>query len=149
MLSKSISELFKRDLPRVKKEVEAYSSEELLWKVIDGTKNSGGTLALHLAGNLQHFFGAVLNDSGYVRNREFEFSGQVSRQELLKELDAALESVLNTLDSMSDEELQAVYPKPPFETDMSCVEFLTFLYGHLNYHLGQLNYHRRILDTTS
>ena len=146
MFSQSLLDLFKRDLPKVTVEIEAYSDDELIWKVAEGTNNSAGNLALHIAGNLQHFFGATLNNSNYVRDREFEFNGKVSRQKLLDELKAALMSVNETLDGMSDEQLQADYPIQPFGKAMTTEWFFTHLYAHLLYHLGQINYHRRILD---
>jgi uncharacterized damage-inducible protein DinB len=146
MFSQSLLDLFKRDLPKVTVEIEAYSDDELIWKVAEGTNNSAGNLALHIAGNLQHFFGATLNNSNYVRDREFEFNGKVSRQKLLDELKAALMSVSETLDGMSDEQLQADYPIQPFGKAMTTEWFFTHLYAHLLYHLGQINYHRRILD---
>ena len=146
MLSQSYLELFKRDIPRIKKEIEAFSQEQLIWKVADGTSNSAGNLALHLSGNLQHFIGAVLGDSGYIRDREFEFSGRVSRQELLAELDATLISVITTLGSLTDTHMKEPYPASPFDKEVTVEWFVSHLYGHLNYHLGQINYHRRMLD---
>lgn len=146
MLSKTLAELFEKDMPRVKAEIEAYSSEEAIWEVGEGTKNSGGNLALHLAGNLSHFFGAVIGGSDYKRDREFEFGGRVSREELMTRLDAAYESVMNTLDGMTDEELSKDYPIEVLGRPMTTGFFFIHLLSHMTYHLGQINYHRRMID---
>lgn len=146
MLSESFATLFSKNIQQVKTEIESYSNSETIWKVAEGTNNSAGNLALHLAGNLQHFLGAVLNNSGYKRDREFEFSGKVTTEKLLKELDATLQSVSETFANITPERMKENYPDPPFDREVSCEEFLLHLYGHLNYHLGQINYHRRMLD---
>ena len=78
MLSQTLTELFTRDIQKIKTEIEAYSSEEAIWKNAEGISNCGGNLSLHLSGNLQHFFGAVLGDTDYVRDREFEFGGKIA-----------------------------------------------------------------------
>ena len=146
MLSKSLSELFSRDIPKIKTEIEAYTSEEAIWKKVDGINNSAGNLCLHLSGNLQHFFGAVLGGTDYKRDREFEFTGKVTRKELLVDLDAALKSVIDTLDEMPDYELKNEFPVIIMDKTFTIEAFFLHLYAHLSYHLGQINYHRRILD---
>ncbi len=146
MLSNTLSELFNRDIPRIKAEITAYSSDEVIWQKADGINNSAGNLSLHLSGNLQHFLGAVLGGTEYIRDREFEFAGKVSRQELLDDLDAALTSVVETLDGMPDYELKKNYPHEIGGNTFTIEGFFLHLYGHLNYHLGQINYHRRLLD---
>ncbi|MEQ9310099.1 MAG: DinB family protein [Balneolaceae bacterium] len=146
MLSKTLSKLFNRDIKRIKAEIEAYTSEEAIWQKADGITNSGGNLSLHLSGNLQHFFGAVVGGTDYIRDRDFEFTGKVSRQELLDDLDAALSSISATLDGMSDEELKKDYPIELFGGKMKTEWFFIHLQSHLNYHLGQINYHRRLLN---
>lgn len=146
MLSKALTELYKRDIPRIKAEIAAYSSEEAIWQKADGITNSAGNLSLHLSGNLQYFLGAVLGGTEYIRDREFEFAGKVSRQELLDDLDAALTSVIETLDGIPDYELKNNYPQEIGGNTFTIEGFFLHLYGHLNYHLGQINYHRRLLD---
>ncbi|MFV1885401.1 MAG: DinB family protein [Balneola sp.] len=146
MLTQTLSELFERDIQKAKAEIEAYSSEEAIWKKADGINNSAGNLSLHLSGNLQHFFGAILGGSEYVRDREFEFNGKVTRQELLDELDAAVISVKETLAQMNDEDLNKDYPIELFGGPMKTEWFLVHLYSHFTYHLGQINYHRRLLS---
>ncbi len=146
--SQSISELILRDLDRLSSEIEAYAQEENLWIVEGEITNSAGNLALHLCGNLQHFIGAVLGKSGYERNRDFEFAGKhVPRAELLEEIQKTKTAVSDTLLRVTESVLNYPYPLRVFNNkEMSTLFFLIHLQGHLNYHLGQVNYHRRLLD---
>lgn len=146
MLSEYLIDLFKRDIEKVKHEISSYSNEDKMWEVAPGTHNSGGNLAMHLAGNLQHFFGAVLKQSGYKRDRDAEFFGEISREALIADLDLAFEAVEEALSGMSDIEMEELFPQPFQEKKVTNGWFISHLYGHLNYHLGQLNYHRRIID---
>lgn len=133
-----------RDLRGVKREIEAYPDDASLWRVIPGTPNTGGTLALHLAGNIQHFFGAILGRTGYVRNRDAEFARRdVPRSELLAEVDAAIASVEHTLGGLDDAALRKPYPEPIAKRTVSTATFTLHLATHLGYHLGQIDYHRR------
>ena len=148
MLTNTLSELFTRDLNRLKKEIELYTNEEDLWKITGEIKNSGGNLCLHLIGNLKTFIGKVLADSGYVRDRTFEFAGKnVPRTELYKGIEEAIEVVNQGLSKVSLKDLDKSFPIKiwPHETDMSFT--LIHLHCHLNYHLGQINYHRRLINS--
>jgi len=136
--------LFRRDLGGLRREIEAYADDESLWKPVPGVPNLGGTLALHLAGNLQHFFGAVLGKDGYVRDRDAEFARRnVSRAELLRGVDAAQASIDKTLATMDDLDLQMPYPELIAKRKVNTGVFLFHLAVHLGYHMGQLDYHRR------
>lgn len=146
MLAEILKELYTRDLNKLKAEIEGYADEAGLWKTDNGITNSGGNLSLHLAGNLRHFFGAVLGGTGYVRDRDNEFSsGYVPRATLLTEIDAALADVIATLENLSDEDFEKTYPIEVFDRPMTTGYFLTHLATHFNYHLGQVNYHRRLV----
>jgi uncharacterized damage-inducible protein DinB len=136
--------LLLRDLAGVRREVEAYPDDESLWKPVIGIPNTGGTLALHVAGNLQHFLGAILGKSGFVRDRDAEFARRnVSRAEILRGLDDAQASIERTLESLDDLDLQLPYPEPIAKRKVNTGMFLSHLATHLTYHLGQLDYHRR------
>ena len=126
-------------------ELKAYSKEESLWKKVDGINNSAGNLIMHLCGNLQHFIGAVLGNTGYKRKRDFEFSGRVSFQELNEEINLTAKVIGDYFDQVDSSDLEEEYPLEPFGYPMTVNYFLMHLLGHLNYHLGQVNYHRRIL----
>ncbi len=141
-----LSKLFKRDLKRLSKELSLYTKEDDLWVVKGEIANSAGNLALHLCGNLQHFIGAILTDSGFERDRPFEFSGRVSLVKLEQEMEKTDRVVCAYLDAVSKEELGQEFPSQPFGYPMTASEFIFHLYGHFNYHLGQINYHRRLLN---
>jgi len=141
-----IAGVLARDLRTLRREVEAYPTERDLWKPVPGVSNTAGTLVLHLAGNLQHFVGAVLCGSGYVRDRDAEFSRRdVARAELLQLVDRALGVVEGTLPSVPDARLAQPYPQPIAGATVLTGDFLLHLATHLAYHLGQLDYHRRVV----
>lgn len=146
-MTESIKSLFKRDLNQLKKEIESYQNEEAIWKIDKKILNSAGNLSLHLVGNINHFIGATLGNSGYVRNRELEFSlKNVPRTELVEKIEKTIEIVHSSLDKVSEEDLKKEYPIEALGYPMTTEYFLIHLFGHLGYHLGQINYHRRLLD---
>jgi len=127
MLTTWIAAILRRDLGALRREIEAYADERDIWRVAPGISNCAGTLALHLAGNIQFFVGAVLGGTGYVRDRDAEFARRdVPRAELLREIDAALAAVERGF-------------------AVTTGDFLLHLVDHLTYHLGQVDYHRRLL----
>ena len=146
MLKDVLIELYERDLGKLRDEIAAYENEADIWKTGNGITNPAGNLCLHLSGNLRHFFGSVLGGDGYVRDRDAEFASKnVSKDELLAGIDAALASVRSTLEGISDEDFAATYPIEVFGAPITTGFFLTHLATHLNWHLGQINYHRRLL----
>src|SRR5439155_14633733 len=113
-------------------EIEAYPNDADVWRVVPGIKNSGGTLALHLAGNLQHFIGKILRGSAYVRDRDAEFAARdLSRPELVKKLTVAIAAVQRTLDSLSPERLDAPYPEPVASVQLITCGVLIHLQSNL------------------
>lgn len=147
MLSEILTQLFTRDLGKLKEEINSYTNEADLWKIDGKIVNSGGNLALHVVGNLRHFFGAVLGGTGYIRDREAEFSSKgVPRSEILTGIDAALTEVNATLQGLDETAYASKYPIEVFGEPMTTGYFLMHLGAHLNYHLGQINYHRRLLN---
>jgi uncharacterized damage-inducible protein DinB len=147
MLQETLIPLFERDLAKLKQEIAAYTNETDLWKTQDGIANSAGNLCLHLVGNLKHFVGKILGGVAYERNREKEFSDKdVPKEQLLKGVDEAKEAVTGTLSKLSAEDIDKIYSINVFGYEMTTEYFLIHLYGHLNYHLGQINYHRRLLN---
>lgn len=147
MITESLKSLYNRDLNKLKAEIEAYQHEAVIWKTDKNISNSAGNLCLHLIGNLSHFIGAQLGNTGYIRNRELEFSlKNIPRSELTENIEA-LQSMINTvLGSLNPEDLEKEYPLIVFEDKMATGYFLIHLITHLDYHLGQINYHRRLLD---
>jgi uncharacterized damage-inducible protein DinB len=147
MLQQELIKLFERDLDKLKQEISAYTNEDDLWKIQDGIANSAGNLCLHLVGNLKHFIGKVLGDIPYERQRDKEFSDKnIPQSQLIQSIDETKEAVLTTLQQISDETLNSIYPSNVFGYEMTTEYFLIHLYGHLDYHLGQINYHRRLLN---
>ncbi len=142
-----ITSLFERDLNRLSKEIQSYNDEGDIWRIKDGISNSAGTLVLHLVGNLNHFFGAGVLNSGYIRDREKEFSDRnIPREKLVKDIGDTMALIKTALSSVSKESLEKDFPFPLNNAVISTQLILVHLYGHLNYHLGQVNYHRRLIS---
>lgn len=138
--------LFERDLDKLENEIRQYPDETSIWKLQGEIKNTAGNLCLHLCGNLQHYVGALLGNSGYQRNRPFEFSAKgIPRETLLLEIAKTRKVVSATLQKLNESSLAAIYPEETLGYPMTTAFFLTHLFGHLGYHLGQINYHRRLV----
>ena len=144
--SAALGAIIVRELTSLRQEIDAYPSDADLWKVVPGIANSGGTLALHLAGNLQHFVGAVLGGTSYVRNRDAEFTTRgLTRAEVGKLVDDAIATMRSTFPKLTDAQLDGEFPQAVAKVRLDTGDFLTHLASHLGYHLGQLDYHRRIV----
>ena len=135
---------FEQYLQQLRTELEAYPSEDTLWLQPEGISNTAGNLAYHLLGNLNHFIGTALGRTGYVRDRELEFSiKHVARTELLAWLAETEQMVADTLSTIDD--FDAPYPAG-YRTEPSTIGGQLYrLLTHLAYHVGQINYHRRLL----
>lgn len=141
-----IGTILLRDLHAVQREIQAYGSEPDIWRLSEGAPNSAGTLALHLAGNLRHYVGAVLGGGSYVRDRSAEFSQRgASRTEILRQLDAAIADVSSVVPRLTGAQMAATFPEPAGGRWVSTEDMLIHLATHLTYHLGQIDYHRRLL----
>ncbi len=146
MLAEYFAGVIVRDLKGLRRELAAYPSENDVWKLVPGIANSAGTLALHLAGNLQHFIGVVFGGTSYRRDRAAEFSRRdVARAELVAQIEAALVAVERGLAAVSDAALAAEYPERVAGYAVTTGEWLVHLVAHLGYHLGQIDYHRRLV----
>lgn len=146
MLTEILTQLYDRDLKKLRAEIELYDNEADLWKKPGNVPNSAGNLCLHLNGNLQHFIGAILGQSGYVRDREAEFSlTDIPRETMLADVDNTLAVVRSTLAKLNEVDLSGNYPIEVFGHPMTTGWFLVHLSTHLTWHLGQINYHRRML----
>ena len=147
MLIDTLIKIFNRDLNKLKAEIELYNNETNLWVVDQAISNCAGNLCLHIVGNLNTYIGATLGDSGYIRQRDLEFSlKNTPRTELLNQVDEVMIIVENTLAKLTPEDLEKEYKRKVFEDYMTTGYFLVHLTTHLAYHLGQINYHRRLLD---
>ena len=147
MLVKIIQQLLLRDLGKLRQEIESYKDERKIWYIEKSIANSAGNLVLHLVGNLNTYVGAVYGNTGYIRNRDLEFSQKdIPRAELLKRLDDTIAVVHSSLDNLKDEQLNEEYPLLVWKEKTSTAYMMMHLTTHLTYHLGQVNYHRRLLD---
>ena len=147
MVLEVLRTLFNRDLLKLKKELELYKNEANIWKVEKDIINPAGNLCLHLVGNLNTYLGATLGNTGYIRNRDLEFSQKgVSRAELVQKIEATIQVVDRVLANMTEGQMKEEYPMVVLEQKTTTEYFLIHLGMHLSYHLGQVNYHRRLLD---
>ena len=147
MLANDLVTLFVRELETVQREVEMCPDDVALWKTAPGVSNSVGNLAAHLAGNVQHFIGAVLGKSGYVRNRDHEFSRREgTRAEIIADVQNAIDVTRKYLPALSDADYAAEYPEAVGGVKMRTSLFLMHLASHAAFHLGQADYLRRSLN---
>ncbi|MBS1754540.1 MAG: DinB family protein [Ferruginibacter sp.] len=146
MLVQNLSNLFERDLNKLIEEIQQYKDEYDIWKTTPGINNSGGNLCLHLIGNLNHFIGAVLGNTGYIRHRDNEFSQKnILRDDLILNIKNCILIIKSTFDKLTDADLEKNFPLEKHGEVVSNQHMLLHLFGHLNYHLGQINYHRRMI----
>lgn len=139
--------LLKRDLEKLKSELQQYESEAHTWLVEKSISNSAGNLCLHLIGNLNAFIGAGLAKTSYVRQRDLEFSStNIPLSTLLQQIDDTIVVVENGLSNVTQEQLSGDFPIVIWDKPTGMEHTLILLATHLNYHLGQINYHRRLLD---
>ncbi|RTY65051.1 DinB family protein [Flavobacterium sp. LB2P53] len=147
MLIDTLKMLFIRDLNILKSEIESYENESDIWKTQKGIANSAGNLCLHIIGNLNTYIGAQYGKTGYIRNRPLEFSlKDISRAELVSKIEETIVILVNALNTLSEEDLKMEYPLLVLKNKTSTEFILIHLTTHLAYHLGQINYHRRLLD---
>ena len=138
---------FEDDLNKLITELKLYKDEENIWRIEKNISNSAGNLSLHLIGNLHTFIGKEIGKTNYIRNRELEFSQKnVSRATLINSINDTIEMVKKSLLYLSDEGLKNDYPILKFSKVETNEYLLVHLIKHLTYHLGQINYHRRLID---
>jgi hypothetical protein len=148
MNTSELNKLFQRDLEKLGKELSAYSDESRIWVIDRGIANSAGNLALHLLGNLRTYVGFDLGRIPYERDRDREFAAKgVPREALLAESEVVKQAVSSSLLGLDPSRLDEPSKHTFFGYEMSIGYFLIHLYGHFAYHLGRLNYHRRLLGS--
>jgi uncharacterized damage-inducible protein DinB len=147
MLIQNLQLLFERDLNKLEEELLAYKNEKNIWVVNNGIKNSAGNLCLHLLGNLQHYIGFRLGKIEYQRDRPVEFSSNnIPVENIIKLIDHTQLVLKTSFSNLDSSTLANEYPEMVFQESMSVEYFLLHLLAHLNYHLGQINYHRRLIE---
>ncbi len=146
-MKNALVEIFGRDILKLKDELNNYKDEKMLWVTGEGINNSPGNLCLHLVGNLNHFIGSVLGKNGYQRERDKEFSlKNIPVSELNAMIERTSEVVLKTLTAMTEKDLDQDFPEMKHDKFLKTDFMLLHLLAHFNYHLGQINYHRRLMD---
>ncbi len=147
MMIDTLIKIFKRDLNKLKLEIELYKNESNLWVTDKEITNCAGNLCLHIIGNLNAFIGHDLGNTGYIRKRDLEFSlKNVPREDLIRQINDVIIVVEAVLLKLTAKDLQKEFSRKVFEEKMTTEFFLVHLTTHLTYHLGQINYHRRLLD---
>ena len=145
MLQTELAALFARDLTRLSQELRAFPDTPSIWRTAPGVTNAAGTLALHREGNLREYLGRQLGQIDYARDRPLEFGARhVEQHEILERIEAIREMVPRVIGGLTAQALEARYPEDVLSVPMSTRQFLIHLSGHLNYHLGQIDYLRRI-----
>jgi uncharacterized damage-inducible protein DinB len=146
-LSQELSALMKRDLATLAQHIQAFPVEELLWQTAPGITNAAGNLVLHLEGNLREYIGRQLGNIPFERDRPQEFTTKaLGKAELLRRVAHLSEIIPAVISSLSPEQLTTVYPQVVLERELSVQGFLVHLYGHLSWHMGQIDYIRRVLS---
>ncbi len=142
----NIADLYERDLNKLCDEISQFKKEKDMWKTKGDIKNSAGNLTLHLLGNLNHFIGRTLGHTDYIRKREEEFSiKDVPREKLISDINHLKDVIKNTLPKISEEQMKSEFPMKIGDQVFTTETLLIFLLAHFNYHLGQVNYLRRML----
>jgi len=139
---------YERDINKLIAELQVYEQDEEIWTTNEGIKNSAGHLSQHLIGNLNTYIGQAIGKIPYERNREAEF-GQVryQRSQLVELLKDTLSRIRQALSSLKETDLANQFPPEVlFLAEKQSVAFvLTHLLAHLSWHMGQINYHRRLI----
>lgn len=143
---KYITGQFSKYLAKLEEEISLFNNEADLWKLTGDLKNTPGNLALHLCGNLKHNIGAVMGSNGYVRNRDLEFSQTgITKADILSEIRSTAEMITPILEAQDVASLKLDFPEKSHGEDQTYYDALIRLALHFGYHVGQINYHRRIL----
>ena len=145
MLKETLISIFERDLNRLKEEINLYVNHEDLWKKDRDINNSAGNLCLHILGSLNHFIGALLGNTGYVREREKEFTSSSKVEKMSSDIERTIVMIRQVISAIPEVDFNKNYPVPVLGKELTIGFFLVHLTTHLNYHLGQVNYHRRLL----
>lgn len=123
-------------------------ADQDLWAKPIEPGNSIGHLILHLTGNLNHFVGGQLGKTGYVRDREREFTenNHPGKEKVLANLDDAVATFRCVVENLTAEQLISPHP----ETRLGQVlPALTHLVAHFALHRGQMTYIARSIAKDS
>jgi len=142
---------YERDINRLIAELTAYEQDEDIWTTDGDIKNSAGHLSQHLIGNLNTYIGQAIGKIPYKRNRDAEFGQrQFERHQLVELLKDTLSRIRQTLSPLGEKDLDNQFPAEVlFLAEKQTIAFvLTHLLAHFSWHMGQINYHRRLAKTS-
>ena len=147
MITIVLIDLYRREIEKLKNEILSYEADEQLWKKFEGTA-AAGILCLYVTGNLQHYIGNLIGDSGYIRNNEAEMKARnLSRERLLEEVDNTMEVVINTLEEVSKTDLLKIFPTNEFEEPVTTEYYLIHLLKNVSFYLGQICFHHQLVSS--
>jgi hypothetical protein len=145
-IAHELAALFRRDLTRLAQQLPAFTNHDAIWECVPGITNSAGNLMLHLEGNLREYVGRQLGGFPYGRVRDQEFAAKgIPVAEIMLRLEEIKRVIPDIIERLSEGQMCAPFPENPLGAPLSTQQFLIHLYGHLSYHLGQIDYLRRIL----
>jgi hypothetical protein len=143
--SSEFAALYRRDLARLVRQHDAFSDADL-WRVLPGVTNAAGNLMLHLNGNLREYIGRQIGDVAYTRDRPREFAARdVPRAEMTAALAELATLIPDVLAAAPVARWDDTFPENVLGEPLTNRHFVVHLYGHLGYHLGQIDYLRRVL----
>ena len=116
-------------------------TDEQFWRKPFPFGNSFGHLVLHLTGNLNYYIGAQIAATGYVRDRDREFTegAQPSKEQTLKRFDEVVAMVLQTIRAQSSEDWSLEYSGKGTDA-RTRLEMVVQCAGHMQHHIGQMIY---------
>ncbi len=145
-LQLDLSELFRRDLTRLAQELEAFPDDRSLWRTVPGISNCAGNLMLHLEVNLRDYIGAKLGGVPFYRDRAREFGDKnVPYDELVSRIKTLVPLIPDVITQLPDAQWDATFPEPIWGAPRVTRLLVLHLAVHLNYHMGQIDYLRRML----
>ena len=139
-LASTLASRFHANLARVR-ELGLPLSERQFWAKPYPYGNSFGHLVLHLTGNLSYYIGAEIAKTGYIRDREREFTepNPPSKEEALKRLGDAVAVVIETVDAQSPADWAEAYSA--MNTNCSNrLDMVLQCMAHMQHHIGQMIY---------
>ncbi|HET8963143.1 MAG TPA: DUF1572 family protein [Chitinophagales bacterium] len=145
-MNSDFTTILSQGIDKIISELNQYENEMDIWEIDGEIKNSAGNLAIHLSGSINYFIGAVMAKNGYVRNRDAEFSEKnISREKMISELNTTKTMMEEFISQQDADFYNAIFPLQTFGENRSNHYALMIMAVHLNYHLGQINYHRRLI----
>jgi len=143
---KEFQKFFRENLQSLHNEINSFEHEEDLWEIKGTIKNPPANIAMHMCGNLKHYIGHGIGNNGYIRNRDLEFSIKgLSKEQILNEINSTIEALDAVFEKLTYDDLLKNYEHDYYGENKKIAFVLSILSQHLGYHLGQINYYRRLI----